>query len=48
MAVVDLKEMAMRAMTKCLRRGWDRGWLEIGCYMHLEVSEFVEALRGFR
>lgn len=43
---VDLKELAAMAMIKCRKRGWDRSWLEIGCYLHLEVSEFVEALRG--
>lgn len=26
--------------------GWDKGWSKGGCYIHLEVSEFIEALRG--
>ncbi len=43
---VDLKELAAMALIKCRKQGWDRNWLEIGCYLHLEVSEFVEALRG--
>lgn len=26
--------------------GWDKDWNSGGCYIHLEVSEFIEALRG--
>jgi NTP pyrophosphatase (non-canonical NTP hydrolase) len=30
----------------CDHHKWDKGWSRGGCYMHLEVSEFIEALRG--
>lgn len=30
----------------CEYHKWDKGWSRGGCYMHLEVSEFIEALRG--
>jgi NTP pyrophosphatase (non-canonical NTP hydrolase) len=30
----------------CRKHNWDKGWSKGGCYMHLEVSEFIEALRG--
>ena len=25
---------------------WERNWSNGGCYLHLEVSEFIESLRG--
>ena len=28
------------------KMGWNRDWLHGGCYLHLESSEFIEALRG--
>jgi NTP pyrophosphatase (non-canonical NTP hydrolase) len=37
---------ADKAGDVCERFGWDRGWSAAGCYLHLEVSEFIEALRG--
>ena len=30
----------------CKQRGWKRNWSNGGCYLHLEVSEFIEALRN--
>lgn len=30
----------------CRKKGWKKDWLHGGCYMHLETSEFIEALRG--
>lgn len=27
-------------------RDWKKDWASGGCYIHLEVSEFVESLRG--
>jgi hypothetical protein len=27
-------------------RGWSRDWDHAGTYLHLEVSEFIESLRG--
>ena len=34
------------AAKTCELMGWDKGWSKGGCYIHLEVSEFIEALRG--
>jgi len=28
------------------KRGWKKDWSSGGCYIHLEVSEFIESLRG--
>ncbi len=28
------------------KRGWKKNWSSGGCYIHLEVSEFIESLRG--
>ena len=30
----------------CAKSGYKKDWSHGGCYMHLEVSEFIEALRG--
>lgn len=30
----------------CKRRKWKRDWTNGGVYLHLEASEFIEALRG--
>lgn len=30
----------------CKRRNWKKDWSSGGCYIHLEVSEFIESLRG--
>ena len=30
----------------CEELGYEKDWSRGGCYMHLEVSEFIEALRG--
>lgn len=30
----------------CQKFGWDRDWKQAGVMLHLEVSEFIEALRG--
>lgn len=42
----DLDTAAARMHAFCQERGWDRGWREGGVYLHLEASEFIEALRG--
>jgi len=44
--MIDLNDLARRALETCRRQGWKRTWLHSGCYLHLEVSEFIEALRG--
>lgn len=41
-----LKKKAKAALEVCRRRGWKRSWVEAGCYLHLESSELIEALRG--
>ncbi len=41
-----LEEVALKAQQVCTQQGWKRGWSSGGCYLHLEVSEFIEALRG--
>lgn len=30
----------------CRQREWNKSWSGGGCYIHLEVSEFIESLRG--
>ena len=30
----------------CDKNGWKKDWYAGGCYIHLEVSEFIEAVRG--
>lgn len=43
-----LSELSEAALSKCQRRGWKRDWVHGGSYLHLESSEFMEALRGKR
>lgn len=43
-----LQAIACAALSKCRRREWKRDWANGGVYLHLEVSEFIEALRGKR
>lgn len=38
--------LAARVLEMCRKRGWDMKWNARGCYLHLEASEFIEALRG--
>lgn len=33
-------------LAACVKRGWKTDWSARGCYLHLEVSEFIEACRG--
>lgn len=47
----DIDALAARCLRICKTRGWvagsgQEGLLSRGCYIHLEVSEFIEALRG--
>lgn len=30
----------------CKKNNWGKDWITGGCYIHLEVSEFIESLRG--
>lgn len=45
---MDLDQLAADALKLCNKRKWDRDWESGGVYLHLESSEFVEALRGKR
>lgn len=44
--VQDLEILTKRCVDACDREGWERGWTEGGCYLHLEASEFIESIRG--
>ena len=43
---MNLDALISRVQKVCEKRGWDKSALPGGCYIHLEVSEFIEALRG--
>lgn len=42
----DLDDLSESCLAFCQAKGWDRGWSNGGCYLHLEASEFIESLRG--
>lgn len=42
----DLEKLATRCIQVCNKKDWKRNWSNGGCYLHLEVSEFIEAIRG--
>ena len=42
----ELEEILKNINLKCETKGWDKDWVKGGCYIHLEVSEFIESLRG--
>ena len=42
----ELNNIAKDAKDACDIKNWSRTWLHSGCYLHLEVSEFIESLRG--
>ena len=44
--MVDIDEFAKKSLDFCKEMGWTKDWLKGGCYIHLEASEFIEALRG--
>ena len=44
---IDLYEFAEKSYDFTANKmGWSRHWTVGGCYLHLESSEFIEALRG--
>ena len=43
---IDFEDLGKQCLTVCDKQGWERDWREGGCYLHLEVSEFIESLRG--
>ena len=46
MMSLDLQKMVNRCGSVCKNKGWKKNWIHGGCYLHLEVSEFIESLRG--
>lgn len=42
----ELDELSKITAEICKKNGWTKDWQRGGCYLHLEVSEFIEALRG--
>lgn len=42
----DLEKHLQRIQAICQTKGWKKDWANGGVYLHLEVSEFIEALRG--
>jgi NTP pyrophosphatase (non-canonical NTP hydrolase) len=42
----DLKVYTNFIRGVCALREWKKDWSHGGCYTHLELSEFIEALRG--
>ncbi len=42
----EIEKLATRCIQACNKKGWKRNWSNGGCYLHLESSEFIEALRG--
>lgn len=43
---VDIDKLTKRIGAICNKKNWDKNWSSGGCYIHLEVSEFIESLRG--
>lgn len=43
---VDLRKYVADVNAVCEREHWSKDWSDGGVYMHLEVSEFIEAVRG--
>jgi len=44
--VPNLQNLVDRIGHVVRKRGWKKNWSSGGCYIHLEVSEFIESLRG--
>jgi NTP pyrophosphatase (non-canonical NTP hydrolase) len=42
----DLQKQCDRVGAIVRERNWKKNWASGGCYIHLEVSEFIESLRG--
>jgi NTP pyrophosphatase (non-canonical NTP hydrolase) len=43
---IDIDAYVKEVRGICESRGWKKDWSHGGCYVHLEVSEFIEAVRG--
>ena len=46
--MIHVNDLAKRVLAMCHKRKWDMHWTARGAYLHLESSEFIEALRGKR
>ena len=46
MEKVNYQELQEQVHQICLEEGWEKSWKGGGCYLHLEASELIEALRG--
>jgi NTP pyrophosphatase (non-canonical NTP hydrolase) len=46
MSFIDLTKYINFIKDVCEKRNWKKDWSHGGCYTHLEVSEFIEAVRG--
>lgn len=44
--VIDIEEFSKETFKFTKDMGWKKDWSHGGCYIHLEASEFIEALRG--
>jgi NTP pyrophosphatase (non-canonical NTP hydrolase) len=44
--MIDLDSLQDKIAETCEKNNWDKDWIKGGCYIHLEVSEFIESLRG--
>lgn len=44
--MANLRDLQEKVSQKCDEKNWDKNWIKGGCYIHLEVSEFIESLRG--
>ena len=42
----SLQKFVDRAYAIAQQQKWKKDWANGGCYLHLESSEFIEALRG--
>ena len=43
---MDYAKLQQRVWNVCKSEGWVKDWKGGGCYLHLEASELIEALRG--
>ena len=43
---MHINRLSTKCLEICRQKGWARNWSNGGCYLHLEVSEFIDALRG--
>lgn len=44
--MIDIEKFSKETFEFTKSMGWTKNWIKGGCYIHLEASEFIEALRG--